>query len=1370
MSTISEALRYIQDRRYDAALEILDMNPEHTTEWYAARRRCLALMQRFAEAAQEGAEAIALGAKDGDDYFHQARILVEAGEIKEAIEHAFQALARNLVPHYFAPLIQAVLLAPEWDDAVTERLHSLIIPAPESPNVAGLAVNLPQGLPYYRSFCGDHPFVMGMVQACSSIEFRRSEYDTFVPGRVFAALAFTRKCYERLRTLHPAVTDIAAAKYAASRFESLLYEARGCAIDLLSMAVLSLGQRPYVLVFDYLPVLFQPFFPYENTVVGVDSPYYWLVRDSLEADECLAIITTYESSASQLAGFFGSDAIREKCIFINPCFSADEAIGLPPIIKPAPVKRDEAAKTLLFSSSFYHNNENVFLRGLVDVLWAFLSLDDSVPNLRLLLRTPLPSNLGDRLRSLIENHPGIEWYPEKLPWSEYKTLLERADLFLLPAVTAYRNGLVQAMRHGIVPVVSDGAHLPELVEHGINGIVVPGRGNTSCIDIAGRRINQNWVNILSATDTPVNQDFQNRYVDALKEVLTNPKLLDRLRSNLHEVSSRYIPGISDEEAFVQTLALATKRAERLRLLAANPFGKLSADQRIVLAREGFDELIIANQYLDAPTLAAQISFAGNRKILIATTHQYFAEEQKVILAAAPNIVITPLADWYDDDILAQFDNEASASVLDGTSPYAREEHAVAINKENLRRRTLWFVERVRPLLTKGASIHFVPGLGNPSDVWEEVGAVAIARPLPTDEATPPEALKLTAVSKAGVCYLFVTPFRRVTLADGASVREAPLPADFPWQCIRNPLQAKATLDAIAETLLPVGAVAKLASTVHGFRSWAANLGQPINIIVDGFHPPNYSRSYIDYYPANAIFLAREPISAAWFSKFGWRTIIEPDILKPLRFQPPQLFAGHPLRILVALNHAGDWSALIHRSDTDRLVEAAGGLAAAYPNVKVRVRPHPSMTHTEHEGPQARTRIVNHLASRDLPTLTVSASSLDDDLDWADLVISEYSQVLIDAWSLGKLGIAVNLSGRRSYMEVYEALGFPAVTTEKALHEMIQGLMQDPDHFKTVQAAAAQEANATFEAAAGHTVSCPACRSITVTDSISHLDFPPTRLKACSICGHVFSAPSPNDEQLSSYYKSRLDAAWSALLGGAILDYMQERAEAQIDFIESAWNRGRRPDTQQPALLDLGCGIGALCNAWSKHGRPALGLDTNPAVVLAGRRCFNVDLRVQDIENALLESQQWDIIAMSHVLEHLPSPALHLEKLHHILKPEGWLFIEVPSTWPGYFENREDMEGHLHFFNPDSVRRMLERSGFHVQSIATFGPSVVEYAATPQNERDWNFHTRRHGERREEAHDGLWIRCLAYSASSVPACPKGETCPPGAAVKRAGLDA
>ena len=79
-------------------------------------------------------------------------------------------------------------------------------------------------------------------------------------------------------------------------------------------------------------------------------------------------------------------------------------------------------------------------------------------------------------------------------------------------------------------------------------------------------------------------------------------------------------------------------------------------------------------------------------------------------------------------------------------------------------------------------------------------------------------------------------------------------------------------------------------------------------------------------------------------------------------------------------------------------------------------------------------------------------------------------------------------------------------------------------------------------------------------------------------------------------------------------------------------------------------------------------------------------------------QEFDVITMRHILEHIENSLTVLDKLRSILSDYGVLLVTLPNiNFIGRYVFQELWEWilpwHLHFYQPQTILRLLERSGF-----------------------------------------------------------------------------
>ena len=131
------------------------------------------------------------------------------------------------------------------------------------------------------------------------------------------------------------------------------------------------------------------------------------------------------------------------------------------------------------------------------------------------------------------------------------------------------------------------------------------------------------------------------------------------------------------------------------------------------------------------------------------------------------------------------------------------------------------------------------------------------------------------------------------------------------------------------------------------------------------------------------------------------------------------------------------------------------------------------------------------------------------------------------------------------------------------------------------------------------------------------------------------------------------------------------------------------------VLDVGFGDGSFIENARSMGWRVVGTDFDPEVVENARR-RGVDARLGTIESV---EGPFDVITMSHVIEHLHDPVSVLRGCHRLLTPGGTLWLETPNVQAvGLRRFGADWRGlepprHLVLFNRGSLVRALEESGF-----------------------------------------------------------------------------
>ena len=96
------------------------------------------------------------------------------------------------------------------------------------------------------------------------------------------------------------------------------------------------------------------------------------------------------------------------------------------------------------------------------------------------------------------------------------------------------------------------------------------------------------------------------------------------------------------------------------------------------------------------------------------------------------------------------------------------------------------------------------------------------------------------------------------------------------------------------------------------------------------------------------------------------------------------------------------------------------------------------------------------------------------------------------------------------------------------------------------------------------------------------------------------------------------------------------------------------------MLDIGCGSGTFLDICKKNGFQVQGVDPSPSVKRTVLEDYNINVHQGDF-NKIKFNENFDIITMWGLLEHMSDPILTMKNVKKILKKDGMVIFEVPSA-------------------------------------------------------------------------------------------------------------
>lgn len=142
-----------------------------------------------------------------------------------------------------------------------------------------------------------------------------------------------------------------------------------------------------------------------------------------------------------------------------------------------------------------------------------------------------------------------------------------------------------------------------------------------------------------------------------------------------------------------------------------------------------------------------------------------------------------------------------------------------------------------------------------------------------------------------------------------------------------------------------------------------------------------------------------------------------------------------------------------------------------------------------------------------------------------------------------------------------------------------------------------------------------------------------------------------------------------------------------------------------SLLDVGCGLGWLLKQADDLGHKAEGIDSSAPFVKVGKKLLGVKSTVKKFED-LKTNKKYDMIVMSHVIEHVDDHKIFLKRTKSLLKPNGQLLIACPNINSLLFKVQKDKwfplspGVHPWQFSKRTLSQLLKNNGFKIKKICT----------------------------------------------------------------------
>jgi len=228
------------------------------------------------------------------------------------------------------------------------------------------------------------------------------------------------------------------------------------------------------------------------------------------------------------------------------------------------------------------------------------------------------------------------------------------------------------------------------------------------------------------------------------------------------------------------------------------------------------------------------------------------------------------------------------------------------------------------------------------------------------------------------------------------------------------------------------------------------------------------------------------------------------------------------------------------------------------------------------------------------------------------------------------------------------------------------------------------------------------------------------------CGLIWLDPMPLEEDIGNAYKSYHTHSGEAQYrrgtnGKEVLDKILRNAydlflRMTPVYTEREGLRLMYLSSLQPGkVLDVGCGNGSRLVRLRALGWEVDGQEVDPEAAAEARRISGAPVYLGRLEQAEFPDGLFDVVTMSHVIEHVHDPVALLQECRRILKSSGILVITTPNADSygqgrfGAFWRGLEPPRHLHLFSRRTLNDAATRAGFSRCETWTSTANATEFA-------------------------------------------------------------
>lgn len=225
-----------------------------------------------------------------------------------------------------------------------------------------------------------------------------------------------------------------------------------------------------------------------------------------------------------------------------------------------------------------------------------------------------------------------------------------------------------------------------------------------------------------------------------------------------------------------------------------------------------------------------------------------------------------------------------------------------------------------------------------------------------------------------------------------------------------------------------------------------------------------------------------------------------------------------------------------------------------------------------------------------------------------------------------------------------------------------------------------------------------------------------RTVLCQNCGLIRTSPRFNSESLSVFYEKFYRPLYSGFqqANDAFFVSQVKRGKQILDLVVAKCN------LKGGIVFDVGTGAGGTLFPFLQAGWRVIGVDVGSRYLDYGRS-KGLELHEGSFDFFINRGLQADLLILCHVFEHLEDLDQAVSKIRQCLKPDGFVYIEVPGIFniSSAYDNdflRYLQNTHLYHFSLQTLSSVMRENGFELiygtEYVKSFFHPHTDFSTTP----------------------------------------------------------